>query len=448
MVRVGLGLGKAAVLAATLLTAGSAVGQTAPAPATPAGRAPFVPTANLDVDALTRLVLERSPGLQESRLRVDLARAESTQSRVWENPVVDGSWSNVPIGETNPAGMKNPLGNVPNYSVGINYRFLLGKRGPRIDRADALARSAQASAEADARGEALVLAVVLGGSANAQLRIERLRALLDEGKSSLEVARARVNAGSGTPLEVDRLEIELSRIDQQILNAESELAGALATCSAFVGAICAPFPSTQDARAFLLGFAARARTQQVDVTKRPDIRALDATREAAESELSLARAQAIPDPTFRVGYVHDRFVSAGNQQNSINLSVALPIPLLDRGQGLRAAAEAREARARAQRERLLAAARVRVESLRLVLERIDRRQRALENEMLPRARAVVRDLEKAVNSRLIPVTDVIQARRTLTELLLEEIDAFGDAFRTAVQLTSELSFREIEGSGS
>src|SRR5688572_9786487 len=306
MVRVGSLLGKVALVVAALTLASTALAQSA-ASVLPTA---FVPSASLDVDALTRLVLERSPGLQASRLRVDLARAESTQSRLWENPLLDGSWSNVPVGDTNPGGLKNPLGNMPNYSVGINYRVLIGKRGPRIDRADALARSAHALAEADARGEALVLAVVLGGSANALLRIERLRALLDEGKSSLDVARARVSAGSGTPLEVDRLEIELSRIDQQILSAESDLAAALATCSAFVGAPCAAFRSTADARTFLQGFPARVRTLQVDVTRRADIRALDASRQAAESEMALARAQAIPDPTFRVGYVHDRFVVA------------------------------------------------------------------------------------------------------------------------------------------
>ena len=54
-----------------------------------------------------------------------------------------------------------------------------------------------------------------------------------------------------------------------------------------------------------------------------------------------------------------------------------------------------------------------------------------------RARAVVDDLERAANSRLLPFTDVIQARRTLDELLIEEADSYSDAFQTAVDLMAE-----------
>ena len=69
--------------------------------------------------------------------------------------------------------------------------------------------------------------------------------------------------------------------------------------------------------------------------------------------------------------------------------------------------------------------------------------------MLPRARAVLKDLERAVSGRLIPVTDLIQARRTLGELLLQETDALSDAFRASLDLMGELAIGEIAvGDGS
>lgn len=405
----------------------------------------FIPTARLDVNTLSKLLLERSPGLQDERLRLDLAGTDTRQSRLYDNPQLDGSWATIPIGETNPAGLQKPLANVPNYSVGVSYRFLLGKRGPRIERAQALERSARQTLVAATRREAFQLAGVIGAVAAASLRIERLRTLLDEGKGSLDVARARMSAGSGTPLEVDRLEIELSRVAQQVLASEGDLAAALSLCSGFVGMPCVAFPSTEEGKKFLLGFADGVRDANVDVERRPDVQALEADRAAAASERELARAQALPDPTVRLGYTNDRFVAAGNQENSLNVSVALPLALLDRGQAQVAAAEAKENRARLQRELLTDAARARIDALRLVLQAIARRQRVLETEMLPRARAVVNDLERAVGSRLIPVTDLIQARRTLAELLLEEIDAFGDAFRASVELMGELGLTELGG---
>lgn len=410
-----------------------------------------MPTAALDLTELSKIVTERAPNLEDDLLRLDLARAEVSQSRLWENPAFDASWGTIPVGETNPQNLSSPLANVPNYSVGLSYRFLLGKRGPRTDRASALERSARASVEGATRSAALSLAAVLGMAASAAIRMDRLRSLLDESRGSLEVARARVDAGSGTPLEVDRLEIELSRVEQQILSAESDLGVALAVCANFVGTTCAPFPSTGEALTFLRGFTSRAGALPFEVDKRPDVRALDAARDAAVAEGKFARAQAIPDPTVRVGYTYDTFTVSGNQQNSLNLSLSIPLPIVDHGQALQAAADARESRAHSQRERLMAAAQARIAALRTVLERTQRRQQIIETQMLPRARAVLRDLERAVGGRLIPVTDLIQARRTLGELLLEESDAFGDAFRAAVELMGELSSgsgQRMSGEGS
>ena len=415
--------------------------RTSPSPALP--RPAFVPTSQLDLPSLVKIVLDRSPGIQEDLLRLEVAHYEAAQSRLWENPALDATWGTIPLGETNPSDLPRPYARVPNYSVGLSYRFLVGKRGPRSNRAAALERGARAGVEAAARNAALTLSNVLGNVAITSIRIERLRSLLDESRGTLDVARARVDAGSGTPLEVDRLEIELSRVTQQILSAESDLSNALAVCASFVGAHCAAFPSTDEARSFLAAFTSRAALLPTDLRRRPDVRALEATREAAVFEQDLARAQAIPDPTVRVGYTYDTFTISGNQQNSLNVSVSIPLPIVDHGQALKAAAEARESRAGLQRDRLSDAAKARIDSLRQVLEGTRKRQKIIETEMLPRARGVLRDLERAVSGRLLAVTDLIQARRTLGELLLEDNDASGDAFRAALELMGELAFGDV-----
>lgn len=438
----------AIAVAVTLLFSSRAQAQAAPPPTVPssppsAPRPTFVPSASLDLPALVKVVLERSPGLQDDLLRLETARFEVMQSRLWENPALDASWATIPVGETNPSDLQKPFARVPNYSVGLSYRFLVGKRGPRTDRAAALERGARASVEGASRNAALSLAHVLGAIASVSIRVERLRSLLEESRGTLDVARARMGAGSGTPLEVDRLEIELSRVTQQILSAQSDITNTLAICASFVGSTCAPFASADEAQKFLVAFAGRAATLPTDLRRRPDIRALDALREAAAFEGDLARAQAIPDPTVRVGYTHDTFTISGNQQNSVNLSVSIPLPVVDHGQALRGLAEARENRARRARERLSEAASARIDSLRQVLEGTRKRQAIIETEMLPRARGVLRDLERAVSGRLIPVTDLIQARRTVGELLLEENDASSDAFRAALELMGELAFGDV-----
>jgi cobalt-zinc-cadmium efflux system outer membrane protein len=54
---------------------------------------------------------------------------------------------------------------------------------------------------------------------------------------------------------------------------------------------------------------------------------------------------------------------------------------------------------------------------------------------------VLDDLQRAASGRLIPFTDVIQARRTLDELLVEEADSYSDSFQTSVDLIAEMGPR-------
>lgn len=172
--------------------------------------------------------------------------------------------------------------------------------------------------------------------------------------------------------------------------------------------------------------------------ERADLRALDAQRDAAAAEATLARAQAIPDPTVRLAYTHDRFVVSGNQQNSLSLSVSLPLPVFDHGQAGAQAADARRARAVERREKSVAAALARIPALGRRVEAQRQRKETLAREILPRAVSALRDIERAAESRLLPLTDVIQARRAVSELLIEEADAYRDAFDAAVELAAEL----------
>lgn len=423
-------------LACALLCVGVSLSKTASAqPSAEQGSEQvFTPKASVDLGELSRRVALRSPQLQAEQLNVDLAASEVQQSHLFNNPELDVGWGTIPIGETNPPDLKAPFANVPNYSVGLSYTIPVGKRGPRQRRATALESSARATLVASTRDQALELGKVLGTLATANLRLDGLQGLREEGQGTIELAKSRLSAGFGTPLDVDRLEIDLSRIEQQVLSNQSETMAAQASCSALVGVPCAPFESVTEARSFLMAWVRRASAPLGIIEERPDIKAIEAEGHAARAEAELARAQALPDPTVRFGYVHDRFVESGNQMNSLNLTLSLPLPIFDRGQAMERAAEARSARLAAQRSRLISSARVRADSLRKTLQLQIKRQTTITEQMLPRARAVLDDLEKAANNRLIPFTDVIPARRTVNELLLEEADSFGDAFQTAVEL--------------
>ncbi len=398
----------------------------------------FRPSADADFAQLLSIVSERSADLRADRLSVDLARTDAEQARLLGNPTLDGSWATVPLGETNPAGLASPMTQIPSYGVGLSYTFPLGKRGPRIARSEALAEAASRTLASSARARTLELVRVLGDLAVATMRVEGLRGLVAGGKGTVELARSRFTAGFATPLEVDRLQIELSRFEQQILQNEANAQATLASCAAVVAAPCSPFESSEDARAFLGAWIERASSASGSAEDRDDVRALRAAERAAAADAELARAQRLPDPTVRVGYVYDQFVVSGNQQSSANVSVSLPLPLFDRGQAQLAGASTRSARLRETRELRLASARARVAALRELLARERDRWHEIVTRMLPPARAVVADVERAANARLLPATDVIQARRALDELLVQEAESFAAGFAAAVDLLAEV----------
>lgn len=425
-------------VAVLLIAAAPALAAPGPQPA-PERRATFVPSSDLDLPALEKVVRKRSVAVQSAALDVDLAAADVRQARLLGNPALDAAWSTIPIGETNPKNLAAPLANVPSYSVGLSYTFLLGKRGPREERALAAQRGASATLDQTARTLALSFARLLGQLATSTLRREGVRGLVEDGKRSVALAESRLNASFTTPLDVDRLRIDLSRSEQTWLSVESDISAALADCAALAGAPCAGFASSADARGLLDRWIRRAATMSAArLEDRADVRALDAYRDAATADAALARAQAIPDPTVRLGYTHDRFVASGNQQNSLSVSVSLPLPVFDHGQAQAQGAEAKKARLAEQRVRTIETAEARIPMLSRRVESQRRRQETLAKEILPRAIGVLRDVEKAAENRLIPLTDVIQARRAVDELLVEEADSYRDAFDATVELLAEL----------
>jgi len=419
-------------IALSLGTAGAAAASSAPPP-----KGTFKPSADLDLGALESAVRARAPGVESAALEVDLAEAAEKKSHLLPNPSLDASWGTIPIGATNPANLPSPMTQVPNYAVGLSYTFPIGKRGPAQDRAAALASAARAGLDAEVRGRAIDLARVLGALAVTTLRLEGLRRMADDGKKQVELAEARLAAQFASELELERLRVEASRLEQSVRSAESDASAALAACSALLGATCETFAGGAEARSFLERWISRAAPEG-KVEERPDVRALAAYGKAAEAEARLAKAMAIPDPTVRLGYMRDQFVISGNQVNSVNVSVSVPLPLFDHGQAELAAAKARRARVEAQRGKTIDASRSRVPTLRARLEAQAERQRALTGETLPRAEATLRDLSKAAEGRLVPLTDVIQARRTVSELLIDEADSFGDAFDASLEIAAEL----------
>lgn len=399
----------------------------------------FVPSPALDLSALMAAVRERSAALQAEHLEVDVKLAELRQSRLIDNPVLDGAVGTIPLGMPNPPELQDPLSNVPNYSVGLSLHLDLARRGARITRAERQSDAAGASRDSAVRREALRLLRILGDLALATLRLTTDQHLAAQSRSALALARDRVRTGYGPPLDADRAEIELLRLEQQIAADQGDVLTAQATCAEILGMRCARFVGEEEARQFLTSWSERADPSaapqpDLQLSERPDLRALLALGASAQADRELARAQWVPDPTLRLGYMYDRFIASGNQQHSLSVSLSLPLPLLDHGQAAAQAAVARMRRYSAQHALTMQAATVRSEALRLAMATQRQRLRSLQQQVVPRSQAILNAVRRAFEARAVPLTDLNQAHRALDELLLQEATALGDVFRLGIDL--------------
>jgi cobalt-zinc-cadmium efflux system outer membrane protein len=380
---------------------------------------------------LSSLLWEHSPELQSARGKVAQARGDYERANLLPNPGLDVSMNTIPVGPLNTTfdpTLTNPW-DVPNYGIGISELVELGKRGPR----QLATRRALDAAILDAR-ELLRqryydLSEHLGEIAAAEARISELKQVADGAHHMTIIQKARADRGEAVPLDADRTLLEEEKLRAAVGQEQEHMLVELRACTELLGVLCEPFDNADQAAEFLDRPVAQAAPK---LEERPDIQSLQAQEESALAFKTLGERKAIPDPTFRLGYVRDQFVASGNQQNSLYVGVSLPLPVFDHGQvDARAAAAAADAAARA-RARTLDAAKVSIARIVQQQKSIDERRAHLRGTALPLARDVVSRLDQALARGGIAVQDLILSRRTLAELLIDARDLDLESFRNGV----------------
>jgi cobalt-zinc-cadmium efflux system outer membrane protein len=369
-------------------------------------------------EALPELTWRSAPSLQRARVTVAAAVAEARRAQRLPNPGLDLGLNTLPVGPLNPPGLADPWLNVPNLQVSLSVLLELGKRGPRQEATAEAARAAALDALEALRQETLRLVELIGDVAAAQVRIATLEGLTADARHLAELQARRAERGDTSALDADRARLETEGTLTALGETTEQLSAALRACGELLATPCLPFGDVAHARAWLELRPARGSGAPA---ARPDVRALEASERAARATQRLAERQWLPDPTVRVGYVHDRFVVSGNQQNSLFVGLSTPLRLFDHGQDdAQAAAVAATAAARLRAQRVDAAA-LELERLQQEVDRVEARQARLRTEALPLAQSVEERLEQAVARGAATVQELLLARRTLAELTLTAV---------------------------
>jgi cobalt-zinc-cadmium efflux system outer membrane protein len=385
---------------------------------------------------LVDLLWTRAPDVLDARSSLGSAASDLLRSETLPNPAFDFTWGTVPVGPTNPVDLQEPLTSVPNYSFGVSELLEIGKRGVRQDAASADLERTRAQAFATLSGKFFELLDSIGRIAHAQMRVATYDTLVKASDDLLSLDRARASKGESALVDVDRSEVEHVRLLAHRDSAAAELDEARAQCAALIAAECPEFASAHDAGEFLgqESHADLPRDWSSDIEqRRSDIEALGAGVRAAQKKQDLARRRAIPDVTVRVGYLYDTFVAAGNQRNSLSLGVQLPLPVFDRGQADFQAASATRSQYAGERRALLDASRLALDSAVRQRDLVATRSHRLD-EALAKARSVRDTIEATARRGGGSMADILLARRSYQELLLEREDLDLEAFSAALKV--------------
>ncbi len=383
--------------------------------------------ASLSLSRALQLFAERRLALVAARHEVSASRAAVVAAGVWQNPWLSVSGQGFTHGTV--TGGREELSAMLTQTLPVT-----GYLGLRKD-----AASAAASAE-----EARFLAVTwqLTGELRrayvdvltAQGRLRVLAAGLADLERADHVLDERARAGANPAYDRLRLQIERDTLRNRVSLGEAALVDARAALARSIGG--ATTPADCSAVEELPDPAAPPATDQAmeqsALERRPEATLAKREASAATLRTDVARRRYYPEPQLGLGYTRwfDVPNASPTSGGAVMASLALPIPILDRGQGTvtqhveeshAAAARAALAREEIVREVDLAAARFRVQHA-----AYDRQKGSIEN---------------AEKVRRIAELTYKEGRATIVELL----DAYSSHLRVAEQ-SVELRAAALGGS--
>ncbi|MFK4046398.1 Cobalt-zinc-cadmium resistance protein czcC (plasmid) [Roseomonas mucosa] len=372
-----------------------------------------------------------SPALRGAGAARQAVLADALQARLRPNPEINGNFENFGGfgGRQETRGFRTI-----ESTVGLIQRIELGgKRGARIAFA---ARSGEV-AELDFAGVRLevarevVTALATAEAARRLVGVERERARL--AGETLRAARARVEAGRDPLLQAERAEVVRATAGIAAERAGREVEIALAELAVLVGVPRVELAPRQPW--FEQIGSSPGRPTPADPLARlgtsPELSRLDTAIAQQRANLSLQRANAVPDVTVSGGV--RRYGEAG--ETAFVAGASIPLPIYDRNQGGIARAQAELTRAEAEAERgrnLLVATLVAAEQrLALAWRSVD----TLRRTALPSAEQAARFATAGYAEGRFSFLEVLDAQRALSDTraqLVEAIQAF-HALRAQVQ---------------
>lgn len=368
---------------------------------------------------------EHAPRVRRATERVGLGQAAIEGAEKFQpfNPEVEGTVA-PNLGE----------GGLSRWEVGVKQRLeIFGQRGLRIDaaqqrKAALVAELGEARWEVHQRVHRLYRVGLVD-----QQRLGIERDILEFTQQLFQIAQERFEAGEEPRTSVIVARAEIAQARQRLVQAWMGYIRTLRDMGATIGwqQATPPQPTGE------LGRARPAPEADVLVEKAmardPRLAVLKAQLEQARAELDLEQRKVWPNPLVGLGYEREKL--AENQyENSLIVSLGVPLPLWDRNQGDIAAAQARIGVVRQEidnrKEVLSSQVRKQAESVQSAY----RQARIYQEEVLPALQTQLDLLQEGFKLGEMSLLDVMNARDRLLAVQRQYLDALEQYFVAVSEL--------------
>lgn len=261
------------------------------------------------------------PRVGAAQARIGAARGARRSAGTITNPIFGYDVENAPL----PGGASPTMGREIMTTVVLPLEEFY-QRGPRVRRADAELRAAEADARTVSQRVRLDAATAYSRVALAQVALDASRDVVAWLDTVVIYNRSRVREGATAEADLIRSEVERDRASAGAAIEEAELIRARATLAAFLGA-----PDERTVATFAVAVddlplvsVSPVRGVRPD---RPEVRAARERSSAAEADVAAERSMFVRQIGATVGTKRSEGVSM------LVAGVSLPVPVFDQNRG-------------------------------------------------------------------------------------------------------------------
>ncbi len=359
--------------------------------------------------------------VRAAALAVDAAQADVRIAGQRPNPTLAFTMSNYsPSKGIGPGSLKDKQ-----FDQALHLEQLIergGKLELRIAQAEAGLVASRADLADQKRQQRLAVRTAFFDLAAVQARVTLQREFVSLANETVDAARHRFESGDVAAAEANRFRLDAMRAENDLRQARTDLFKARLDLARLLGAESMA-PSLEVAPEWpAVPFAGEGAERADIVAARHRVIAAEAARE-------LARRLGTRDVTVGLDAERSPVTEANPTANGITYGVSLSIPLFmhhrNEGEMQRALADLETSRATLEKVRAQAEAEARVADEEW--QSAKRRRERLEAEVRPIARQVAEAAEYAYSRGATGVLDLLDARRSLKAVELDELQARAEA---------------------